>query len=134
MRTRPACRTVAKAIPLLAAFGLSACKMEVGDAAGQRSTGSSSGSGAAGNPAATGTTGNPIGTGTTGNSTTGMGGSGNPTGGAGGSNGTGPGLALNFHRLNKAEYNNTVRDLLGTPLTPADDFAEDELGSKPGAS
>jgi len=41
---------------------------------------------------------------------------------------------LGFHRLNKVEYNNTVRDLLGTPLTPADDFPEDELGSTPGAS
>jgi hypothetical protein len=56
--------------------------------------------------------------------------------GAGGSNGMppAPGFTVAFHRLNKVEYNNTVRDLLGTTSTPADDFAEDELGSKPGAS
>ena len=132
MRTRSACRDVVK-VTALFALGFAACKMEVGDpAGGQRSTGSSTGSGAAGSPSATGTTGSPSGTGTNGSATTGMGGSANPTGGAGGSSGTS--FALNFHRLNKAEYNNTVRDLLGTPLTPADDFAEDELGSKPGAS
>jgi hypothetical protein len=56
--------------------------------------------------------------------------------GAGGSTGMppAPGFTVGFHRLNKVEYNNTVRDLLGTALTPADDFGEDELGSKPGAS
>lgn len=32
------------------------------------------------------------------------------------------------HRLNRAEYNNTVRDLLGTSLTPADDFPSDDHG------
>jgi len=31
-------------------------------------------------------------------------------------------------RLNRAEYNNTVRDLLGTRLRPADDFPADDLG------
>jgi hypothetical protein len=31
-------------------------------------------------------------------------------------------------RLNHAEYNNTVRDLLGTQLTPANDFPADDLG------
>ncbi len=30
-----------------------------------------------------------------------------------------------LHRLNRAEYNNTVRDLLGTSLTPADAFPPD---------
>jgi Protein of unknown function (DUF1592)/Protein of unknown function (DUF1588)/Protein of unknown function (DUF1587)/Protein of unknown function (DUF1595)/Protein of unknown function (DUF1585)/Ca-dependent carbohydrate-binding module xylan-binding len=30
------------------------------------------------------------------------------------------------HRLNRAEYNNTVRDLLGTTSTPADDFPADD--------
>lgn len=30
------------------------------------------------------------------------------------------------HRMNKAEYNNTVRDLLGTELRPADDFPDDD--------
>lgn len=31
-----------------------------------------------------------------------------------------------FGRLNNAQYNNTVKDLLGTALTPADDFPNDE--------
>lgn len=30
-----------------------------------------------------------------------------------------------LHRLNRLEYNNSVRDLLGTTLTPADDFPPD---------
>src|SRR5690606_24799597 len=35
---------------------------------------------------------------------------------------------VTLHRLNRAEYNNTVRDLLGTALTPADDFPADDHG------
>ena len=35
---------------------------------------------------------------------------------------------VTLHRLNKVEYNNTVRDLLGTTLTPADDFPSDDRG------
>lgn len=35
---------------------------------------------------------------------------------------------VTMHRLNKAEYNATVRDLLGTTLTPADDFPSDDRG------
>src|SRR5437868_6569256 len=31
-------------------------------------------------------------------------------------------------RLNRAEYNNTVRDLLGVDLRPADDFPQDDSG------
>lgn len=34
---------------------------------------------------------------------------------------------VTMHRLNRAEYNNTVRDLLGTKLTPADDFPADDI-------
>ena len=30
------------------------------------------------------------------------------------------------HRLNRTEYNNTVRDLLGVDLHPADDFPQDD--------
>src|SRR5262245_43585338 len=30
-----------------------------------------------------------------------------------------------LHRLNRLEYNNTVRDLLATSLTPADNFPPD---------
>lgn len=32
-----------------------------------------------------------------------------------------------LHRLNRAEYNNTVRDLLGTSQRPADDFPADDV-------
>ncbi|MFN0251792.1 MAG: DUF1592 domain-containing protein [Kofleriaceae bacterium] len=35
---------------------------------------------------------------------------------------------VTLHRLNNAEYNNTVRDLFGTALTPADDFPADDRG------
>jgi hypothetical protein len=35
---------------------------------------------------------------------------------------------VTLHRLNNAEYNNTVRDLLGTSLRPADDFPADDRG------
>ncbi len=34
-----------------------------------------------------------------------------------------------MRRLNRTEYNNTVRDLLGTDLRPGDDFPVDDLGS-----
>lgn len=33
---------------------------------------------------------------------------------------------VTLHRLNNAEYNNTVRDLLGTTLRPADEFPTDD--------
>jgi hypothetical protein len=33
-----------------------------------------------------------------------------------------------IHRLNRAEYNNTVRDLFGLPLHPADAFPSDDVG------
>ncbi|MGB0592495.1 MAG: DUF1592 domain-containing protein [Myxococcota bacterium] len=35
---------------------------------------------------------------------------------------------VTIHRLNRAEYNHTVRDLLGTKQTPADDFPSDDHG------
>lgn len=35
---------------------------------------------------------------------------------------------VTLHRLNRVEYNNTVRDLLGTTLRPADDFPSDDRG------
>ena len=35
---------------------------------------------------------------------------------------------VTLHRLNRVEYNNTVRDLLGTDQTPADDFPNDDRG------
>ena len=33
-----------------------------------------------------------------------------------------------LHRLNRAEYNNTIRDLFGVKLTPADTFPQDDVG------
>jgi hypothetical protein len=35
---------------------------------------------------------------------------------------------ITIHRLNRAEYNNTVRDLLGVSLRPADEFPLDDAG------
>jgi hypothetical protein len=36
---------------------------------------------------------------------------------------------VTIRRLNRAEYNNTVRDLLGIAFKPADDFPSDDVGS-----
>jgi mono/diheme cytochrome c family protein len=36
---------------------------------------------------------------------------------------------VTIRRLNRAEYNNTVRDLLGVSLRPADDFPSDDVGN-----
>lgn len=60
-------------------------------------------------------------------------------GGAGGADGPGSDTAsapdpavdpgrVTLHRLNRVEYANTVRDLLGTTLRPADDFPADDRG------
>jgi hypothetical protein len=35
--------------------------------------------------------------------------------------------AVTFHRLNRYEYDNTVRDLLGTTRRPAEDFPDDDV-------
>ncbi len=35
---------------------------------------------------------------------------------------------VTMRRLNRAEYNNTIRDLAGVNLTPADDFPSDDVG------
>jgi hypothetical protein len=43
-------------------------------------------------------------------------------------NATDPGR-VTLHRLNRAEFNNTVRDLLGTNARPADEFPIDDRGS-----
>jgi hypothetical protein len=43
------------------------------------------------------------------------------------SDGDDPGR-VTLHRLNNVEYNNTVRDLLGTELRPASDFPADDRG------
>ena len=35
---------------------------------------------------------------------------------------------VTMRRLNRAEYNNTIRDLVGVPFRPADDFPQDDVG------
>jgi len=35
---------------------------------------------------------------------------------------------VTLHRLNRAEYNNTIRDLVGVPFQPAEDFPADDSG------
>jgi hypothetical protein len=35
---------------------------------------------------------------------------------------------VTLHRLNKSEYNNTIRDLVGVTFRPADDFPNDDVG------
>ena len=35
---------------------------------------------------------------------------------------------VTIRRLNRVEYNNTIRDLLGVPFQPADDFPADDIG------
>ena len=40
---------------------------------------------------------------------------------------TNPGRVV-IHRLNRVEYNNTIRDLFGLPLRPADAFPSDDVG------
>src|SRR5262249_51223758 len=35
---------------------------------------------------------------------------------------------VTIRRLNRAEYNNTIRDLLGVPFQPAEDFPADDVG------
>ena len=35
---------------------------------------------------------------------------------------------ITARRLNRAEYNNTIRDLLGVDMHPADDFPQDDAG------
>jgi hypothetical protein len=110
---------------------------------GSRTTGG----GGAGNDNTTGTSGTTTGTSGTTSGTTGAGGGttgsgGGSTGGSAGSAGSGgqggtgtpppagidPGR-VTLHRLNRVEYNNTVRDLLGTARAPADDFPIDDRGS-----
>jgi hypothetical protein len=56
-----------------------------------------------------------------------------PPTGSGSGGGNNPALAtdpgrVTVHRLNRVEYNNTVRDLLGTAQAPANDFPTDDRG------
>jgi len=91
-------------------------------------SGSSTGSGGKGT---TGSGGNgKVGTGSGGSGTTGSGGNGTTGSGSGGTGGivaTGPRDPgrVTIRRLNRVEYNNTVRDLLGTAQAPATMFPDD---------
>ncbi len=58
----------------------------------------------------------------------GAGGSGASGGGSGGATAQRDPNRVTLHRLNSAEYNNTVRDLLGTGQRPAADFPADDHG------
>src|SRR5262249_1824561 len=49
-------------------------------------------------------------------------------GGAGNAPGPDPGPST-MRRLNRTEYNNTVRDLLGDPTRPANDFPPDNVAT-----
>ena len=100
-------------------------------------TGTTTGAGGATTGAGGATTGSGGATTGSGGATTGSGGAGGAagtsgTGGQGGGTpppaGTDPGR-VTLHRLNRVEYNNTVRDLLGTTRMPADDFPIDDRGS-----
>jgi hypothetical protein len=85
------------------------------------------GTGVGGGVAATGgTTGGASPTGGSGGAVIGAGGATGATGGAVAA--TDPGR-VTLHRLNRAEYDNTVRDLLGTSRAPAADFPIDDRGS-----
>lgn len=69
------------------------------------------------------------GTGTGGTTTTGTTGSGTPMVTVPTNPPANPGYMV-VRRLNATEYNNTVADLLGTKLTPADNFPSDDLGAE----
>jgi hypothetical protein len=47
---------------------------------------------------------------------------------AGGAGDAAPGERVGVRRLNRTEYNNTIRDLVGPDLRPADDFPADDTG------
>lgn len=64
-----------------------------------------------------------------GKSTGGKAGSSNGGNAGSSTSGSDPGTVA-LHRLSKVEYNNTVRDLLGTSLKPADDFGFNDLLSE----
>jgi hypothetical protein len=100
---------------LLAGAGLAACKGAAGE-------GTTTPPGTGGATSATG------GSTAAGGSTPGAGGTTGAAGGSGAAGVAGPldvGISTAI-RLNRTQYNNTVRDLLGTTLTPADNFPPDE--------
>jgi Protein of unknown function (DUF1592)/Protein of unknown function (DUF1588)/Protein of unknown function (DUF1587)/Protein of unknown function (DUF1595)/Protein of unknown function (DUF1585) len=104
--------TSSRALRLLSVLSLAsgACTGRISQVGGSPSTGAASTAGMGGG------------------TITGVGGS---TGAGGTSDvvplGTDPGR-VTIHRLNRTEYNNTIRDLLGTTARPADAFPPDDLG------
>ncbi len=114
---------------ILAACGLLGCTSKIEPS---RSQGTGHGPGSSGSDGSTSTSGGVGSGGATGGgdgstSTTGVAG-GATTGGSFNPNATDPGR-VTLHRLNNTEYNNTVRDLLGTTQTPADSFPIDGSGA-----
>jgi hypothetical protein len=135
-------------LPALSTLLLAGCTASIETSQDPGGTGAASGSGATGSggTGTGGTAGGAGGTAATGGSvvsaggTTGgatpNGGSGGAVIGAGGATGaTGGSVAatdpgrVTLHRLNRAEYDNTVRDLLGTSKTPGTEFPIDDRGS-----
>jgi len=118
----PNLHRMAALLAALACFG--ACHGEIGPASSGAGSGGA-GSGANGPGPSSGSGGEP--------SSSGTGGASGASGASGGSGtneppqGTDPGR-VTLHRLNRVEYNNTVRDLLGTSLRPADNFPVDDRG------
>jgi hypothetical protein len=130
---------------VLAAFGCTA-QIQGNGSGGSSGTMTPPGPGAGGSGAGTATTGGSAGTGaTTGGSAGASGGAGgsggtggavDPTGGTAGVGGTGVTACTSqtpprapLRRLNRFEYNNTARDLLGVTTRPADDLPGEELGT-----
>jgi Protein of unknown function (DUF1592)/Protein of unknown function (DUF1588)/Protein of unknown function (DUF1587)/Protein of unknown function (DUF1595)/Protein of unknown function (DUF1585) len=106
----------------LGALGMSACKGQVADSTGAGTPGAGTGT----------ATGSGVGVGAGGSTGAGIAGvAGTAGGGTGTAGAAAPGGPLDVGistaiRLNRTQYNNTVRDLLGTTLTPADNFPPDE--------
>jgi Protein of unknown function (DUF1592)/Protein of unknown function (DUF1588)/Protein of unknown function (DUF1587)/Protein of unknown function (DUF1595)/Protein of unknown function (DUF1585) len=104
----------------LASIG-AALLLSVGCSGGNKSGGQPSGTPQPGQVGAAAGTGSMVGTGSGGAGSTPAGTPENPPGNPG---------YLVVRRLNRPEYNNTVADLLGTKLTPADGFPGDDLGAE----
>jgi hypothetical protein len=114
---------------LLAACGLLGCTSEITPSSSQAGADSPGSNGSDGSSTTSGGVGSGGATGSTDatSSTTGVAG-GATTGGNFNPNATDPGR-VTLHRLINTEYNNTVRDLIGTTQTPANDFPIDGSGA-----
>jgi Protein of unknown function (DUF1592)/Protein of unknown function (DUF1588)/Protein of unknown function (DUF1587)/Protein of unknown function (DUF1595)/Protein of unknown function (DUF1585) len=102
-----------------------------GPKSGPGSSGAGTGSSVSGGAPASGNGGTPsqpaAGAGSVGPGGTAQGGGGSAASPTGSPTATDPGR-VTLHRLNRAEYNNTVADLFGTSLRPADAFPADDPG------